>query len=62
MRSNWKQAVRAPRPIIVYLFLMLRGWAGGCRDQEARLLLEECSTQALAGTSGAPVAARQHPE
>jgi len=26
---------------IVYLFLMLRGFNGGCKDQHARLLLEE---------------------
>jgi hypothetical protein len=32
---------------IVYLFLMLRGWAGGCKDQHARLLLEESVTLKL---------------
>ena len=32
---------------IVYLFLMLRGWAGGCKDQQARLLLEESITLKL---------------
>jgi hypothetical protein len=32
---------------IVYLFLMLRGWAGGCKDQHARLLLEESITLKL---------------
>jgi hypothetical protein len=26
---------------IVYLFVMLRGWVGGCKDQHTRLLLEE---------------------
>ena len=29
---------------IVYLFLMLRGWGGGCKDQHARLFLEESIT------------------
>ena len=29
---------------IVYLFLMLRGFNGGCKDQYARLLLEESTT------------------
>ena len=29
---------------IVYLFLMLRGFNGGCKDQHARLLLEESIT------------------
>ena len=32
---------------IVYLFLMLRGWCGGCKDQHARLLLEESMTLSL---------------
>ena len=32
---------------IVYLFLMLRGWCGGCKDQHARLLLEESMTLKL---------------
>jgi hypothetical protein len=32
---------------IVYLFLMLRGWGGGCKDQHARLLLEESITLRL---------------
>jgi hypothetical protein len=32
---------------VVYLFLMLRGWAGGCKDQYARLLLEESMTLKL---------------
>jgi hypothetical protein len=32
---------------IVYLFLMLRGWCGGCKDQHARLLLEESMTLRL---------------
>jgi len=32
---------------IVYLFVMLRGWAGGCKDQQARLLLEESITLKL---------------
>jgi hypothetical protein len=32
---------------MVYLFLMLRGWAGGCKDQQARLLLEESITLKL---------------
>ena len=32
---------------VVYLFLMLRGWAGGCKDQHARLLLEESMTLKL---------------
>jgi hypothetical protein len=32
---------------IVYLFLMLRGWVGGCKDQQARLLLEESITLKL---------------
>jgi hypothetical protein len=32
---------------IVYLFLMLRGWGGGCKDQHARLMLEESITLRL---------------
>jgi transposase, IS5 family len=32
---------------VVYLFLMLRGWGGGCKDQHARLLLEESMTLKL---------------
>jgi len=32
---------------IVYLFLMLRGFNGGCKDQHARLLLEESITLSL---------------
>lgn len=31
-------------PYVVYLFMMLRGFAGGCKDQNARLLLEESIT------------------
>lgn len=31
-------------PYLVYLFLMLRGRLGGCKDQEARLLEEESMT------------------
>ena len=39
-------AVGRPRltPYAVYLFLMLRGRDGGCKDQAARLLLEESMT------------------
>ena len=32
---------------IVYLFLMLRGFNGGCKDQHARLLLQESITLRL---------------
>jgi hypothetical protein len=32
---------------IVYLFLMLRGFTGGCKDQQARLLLQESITLRL---------------
>jgi transposase, IS5 family len=32
---------------MVYLFLMLRGFNGGCKDQQARLLLEESITLKL---------------
>ena len=32
---------------IVYLFLMLRGWGGGCKDQHARLMLQESITLKL---------------
>jgi hypothetical protein len=32
---------------VVYLFLMLRGFTGGCKDQHARLLLEESVTLRL---------------
>jgi len=32
---------------VVYVFLMLRGWCGGCKDQHARLLLEESMTLKL---------------
>ncbi len=31
-------------PYVVYLFLMLRGRGGGCKDQDARLLQEESMT------------------
>lgn len=31
-------------PYVVYLFLMLRGCLGGCKDQDARLLQEESMT------------------
>ena len=48
---------------IVYLFLMLRGLNGGCKDQHARLLLEESITLTLwLESSGARIAARQHPQ
>jgi len=48
---------------IVYLFLMLRGFNGGCKDQHARLLLEESITlESLARASGAGIAPRQHPQ
>jgi len=32
---------------VVYVFLMLRGFNGGCKDQQARLLLEESMTLKL---------------
>src|ERR1700751_4840687 len=32
---------------VVYIFLMLRGFNGGCKDQQARLLLEEAMTLKL---------------
>jgi hypothetical protein len=32
---------------VVYVFLMLRGFNGGCKDQQARLLLEESITLRL---------------
>jgi len=32
---------------VVYVFLMLRGWVGGCKDQHTRLLLEESMTLKL---------------
>ena len=32
---------------VVYVFLMLRGWVGGCEDQHTRLLLEESMTLKL---------------
>jgi hypothetical protein len=32
---------------IVYVFLMLRGFSGGCKDQHARLLLQESITLKL---------------
>ena len=48
---------------IVYLFLMLRGLIGGCKDQHARLLQEESITLKLwLESSGAGIAARQHPQ
>jgi hypothetical protein len=48
---------------IVYLFLMLRGWAGGLQRPTGSFVTGGIyHTQALAGTSGAPIAARQHPE
>lgn len=31
-------------PYVVYVFLMLRGFVGGCKDQNARLLMEESIT------------------
>jgi len=41
--ANMELEVGRPRmePYPVYLFLMLRGRSGGCKDQDARLLLEE---------------------
>jgi hypothetical protein len=46
-----KIALETGRPrtdaYIVYLFLMLRGFNGGCKDQHARLLLEESVTLRL---------------
>ena len=46
-----KIALETGRPrtdaYIVYLFLMLRGFNGGCKDQHARLLLEESITLRL---------------
>jgi hypothetical protein len=36
---------------IVYVFLMLRGFNGGCKDQNARLLLEESMTRSNSGSS-----------
>jgi hypothetical protein len=47
IRSNWKQAGPRTDAYIVYLFLMLRGFSGGCKDQHARLLLEESITLRL---------------
>ena len=32
---------------VVYVFLMLRGWGGGCKDQHARLMLQESITLRL---------------
>ena len=44
--DNVELAIGRPRTeaYIVYLFLMLRGFNGGCKDQHARLLLEESIT------------------
>jgi hypothetical protein len=48
---------------IVYLFLMLRGFNGGCKDQHARLLLEESITLRLwLEHLGLELPARQHTE
>jgi hypothetical protein len=42
---------------VVYVFLMLRGWAGGCKHQHTRLLLEESMTlKTLARASGVGIA------
>ena len=46
---------------IVYLFLTLRGFNGGCKDQPARLLLEESITLRLwLEHLGTPIVACQH--
>ena len=44
--ARMELAVGRPRlePYLVYLFLMLRGGFGGCKNQSARLLLEESMT------------------
>jgi hypothetical protein len=44
--AKMQLAVGRPRldPYVVYLFLMLRGRGGGCKDQDARLLQEESIT------------------
>src|SRR5215467_3004759 len=41
--AKMELAIGRPRlePYVVYLFLMLRGRLGGCKDQDARLLQEE---------------------
>ena len=48
---------------IVYLFVMLRGWAGGLQRPTGPVITGGIyHPQALARTSGAPIAACQHPE
>ncbi|HLA41277.1 MAG TPA: hypothetical protein VJ417_14850, partial [Candidatus Glassbacteria bacterium] len=44
--SRMRLEIGRPRlePYVVCLFLMLRGFVGGCKDQNARLLLEESIT------------------
>jgi hypothetical protein len=36
-----------PRTEAYIVYLLLRGWAGGCKDQQTRLLLEESITLKL---------------
>jgi IS5 family transposase len=45
-RTDMELEIGRPRlsPYLVYMFLMLRGQLGGCKDQDARLLQEESMT------------------
>ena len=45
-RTDMELEIGRPRlsPYLVYIFLMLRGRLGGCKDQDARLLQEESMT------------------
>jgi hypothetical protein len=47
LRERESSERHAKTTYIVYLFLMLRGFNGGCKDQHARLLLEESITLRL---------------
>ena len=54
LKIEWRQLDPQPmrletgrprlEPYVVYLFLLLRGFVGGCKEQHARLLLEESMT------------------
>jgi hypothetical protein len=47
-------------PYVVYLFLMLRGQLGGCKNQDARLLRGIDDFALVVGESGSGIASVQH--
>jgi hypothetical protein len=48
MTSNWRQADPPTDAYIVYLFLMLRGFNGGCKDRHALLISESSFNVSIA--------------